>query len=190
MISDRCQGPFPLDQLIEAGVGPDTYVWSKRMTEWEKAIDVEEVKDYFQRRLKEKSQPKKIIVHNPFENQNNVQQSISKPRFVRYGMEFPMPEDQTDYDQPPTSHLIPAIIITIMCFPFTGLMAIYYSIKSQREWENAMRGSSKKGDVVYTPEEVLQCKKEAHYNERMAKMWIGITFFIGMIAIATLLFQQ
>lgn len=190
MINDGCQGPFPLDQLVEAGVTPDTYVWSKKMSDWEKAIDVEEVRDYFQAHLKKKSQVRSGVIQNTSSASSESDPDSYKPKFLRFGMEFPMPEEQVDYDQPPTSHLILAIIITVMCFPFTGFMAIYYSLKSQREWENAMRGNSKDGRVVYTSEEITQLKKDAHYSERMAKMWIGITFFIGLIAVATVLFQQ
>lgn len=188
MINDSCHGPFRLDQLIEAGVTPDTYVWSKRMVDWEKAIDVEEIRDFYHEHLKAKSRPKR---ESPVESKDlsPIVKNVA-PKFVRLGFDFPMPEENEDIDMPPTSYLILAIFVTIMCLPFTGFMAIYYSIKSQREWKNAMRGVSKDGKVVFTSEEVTECKKEAHYCARMAKMWIGITFFIGIIVYATVLFQQ
>lgn len=45
----------------------------------------------------------------------------------------------------------------------------------------ASHGESKKGKNLYTPEERDRYRKEAHNAARNAKMWVGITFFLGMI---------
>ncbi len=37
MIDGERRGPFGLDELADAGVRPDTYVWCKGMSDWEKA---------------------------------------------------------------------------------------------------------------------------------------------------------
>ncbi len=47
MIDGERRGPFRLDQLRDAGVGPDTYVWSKGMADWEQAADVADICRYF-----------------------------------------------------------------------------------------------------------------------------------------------
>lgn len=190
MLDDQCQGPFPLERLSEVGVGPDTYVWSKHMTDWEKAIDVEEIKDYFQSRLLEKKRAQQRDIADIRGVDDNSSDGSPKIRFVRFGMDFPMPEEEEDLDRPPVSYVVPALVSTLLCFPITGAMAIYYSLKSRREWENAMRSETPSQRELYTPEERLACKKNAHYFGRMAKMWIGITFFIGMIVYATVISQQ
>lgn len=51
MIDGRQTGPLQLDNLVEAGVGPDTYVWSKGMADWEKASEVPDICRYFRLRL-------------------------------------------------------------------------------------------------------------------------------------------
>lgn len=189
MLDNNCQGPFLLDQLDRAGVRPDTYVWSKNMADWEKAIDVEEIRDYFRKHLDEK---RERIIHSDSENQKNgnINTNVEKQQvnvFSRYGLEFPVQEEEEDLDRPPVSYIIPAVISTLLCFPITGAMAIYYSIKARLEWGYAVMSESDKGREPYTPEERLEYKKNAHYCERMAKMWIGITFFIGIIAYATII---
>lgn len=190
MLDDRCQGPFPLDRLREVGVSPNTYVWSKNMADWEKAIEVEEIRDYYFNILREKNRQKNQDVEINRKRVADTVDGLYKTGFLRFGMEFPMPEDNVDLDNPPVSYVVPAIISTLFCFPITGAMAIYYSIKSRREWENALRSESETSRDLYTPEERLECKKNAHYFERMAKMWIGITFFIGVIVYATVISQQ
>lgn len=190
MLNDSCQGPFRLDQLNQAGVRPDTYVWSKNMTDWEKAIDVEEIRDYYRDRLSEK-RDRNASAQTDTANKKNMTGGNSiqqiKGQFSRYGIDFPVPEEEEDLDRPPVYYVVPAIILTLFCFPITGAMAIYYSIKSRKEWEFAVMSESEKSRELYTPEERLEYKRNARYYERMAKMWIGITFFIGVIVYATVI---
>lgn len=51
MISGRQVGPLELEQIVEAGVRPDTYVWCKGMSDWQKASDVPDICRYFRLRL-------------------------------------------------------------------------------------------------------------------------------------------
>lgn len=51
MIDGRQVGPMDLDDIVEAGVRPDTYVWSKGMADWQKAAEVPDLCRYFRLRL-------------------------------------------------------------------------------------------------------------------------------------------
>ena len=51
MIDGRKSGPYTLDELQEAGVTPETYVWCKGMDDWEKAADVADICRYYRQRL-------------------------------------------------------------------------------------------------------------------------------------------
>lgn len=51
MIDGRQVGPMDLDDIVEAGVRPDTYVWSKGMADWQKAAEVPDICRYFRLRL-------------------------------------------------------------------------------------------------------------------------------------------
>ena len=39
MVDGEKVGPFPLEEMADRGVGPDTYIWTKGMDDWEPAGD-------------------------------------------------------------------------------------------------------------------------------------------------------
>lgn len=51
MIQGRQVGPLHLDEIVGAGVMPDTYVWCKGMPDWAKASEVPDICRYFRQRL-------------------------------------------------------------------------------------------------------------------------------------------
>ncbi|MDE6576864.1 MAG: CD225/dispanin family protein, partial [Muribaculaceae bacterium] len=66
---------------------------------------------------------------------------------------------------PPTPMIGFAVLSAVLfCLP-TGLVAIYFAVKSRNAW--------KKGE-----------NKTAYDFNRSAKMWTGISFFLGLILFA------
>lgn len=51
MIDGKQVGPLMLDDIVEAGVRPDTYVWCKGMADWQRASEVPDICRYFRLRL-------------------------------------------------------------------------------------------------------------------------------------------
>lgn len=51
MIDGKQVGPLMLDDIVEAGVRPDTYVWCKGMADWQPASEVPDICRYFRLRL-------------------------------------------------------------------------------------------------------------------------------------------
>ncbi len=51
MIDGRQVGPIALEDIVEAGVRPDTYVWAKGMSDWAHASDVPDICRFFRLRL-------------------------------------------------------------------------------------------------------------------------------------------
>lgn len=51
MIDGQQVGPLELDEIVEAGVRPDTYVWCKGMADWQRAAEVPDICRYFRLRL-------------------------------------------------------------------------------------------------------------------------------------------
>ena len=51
MIDGRQIGPIELDDIAEAGVRPDTYVWCKGMPDWQEASEVPDICRFFRLRL-------------------------------------------------------------------------------------------------------------------------------------------
>lgn len=185
MIDGERQGPFRLDQLRDAGVGPDTYVWCKGMSDWEQAADVADICRFFRQHIFALMHPEPAV-----RRIEPVRREESAPQSMRFGMgsAFPMPQDDpAELQQPPLSMLLPAIFFTLFCFPPTGFFAIYYSVLARKAWEEAVRSRSKKGGALYTEREREDIRKKAHDYGRLSKMWVGITFFLGLMMYAFLM---
>lgn len=182
MINGTRQGPFDLNQLVEAGVGPDTYVWCKGMKDWEKAEDVADICRYFRQHIFDLMHPG----HRPAIKQQAAPEpsqpvQIISPR--QLGEEAPH-YIEPDTTVPPSPTIVMAILMTVFCFPPTGFIAIYYSCKAGMAWKESQRGESKQGKPLYTDAEREENRRRAHDYDRNAKMWVGITFFLGMILYA------
>ncbi len=194
MIDGEQRGPFELSQLSEAGVTPDTYVWCKGMADWQPASDVADICRFYRQRIFDlmhpSSAPAAEVPQRVPESQPDSDGNGGFPmRFtgiVGRDGDIPemLPEEPVDTSVPPTSMLVVSILLTLFCFPFTGFVAIYYSIKSRQAWEEARRSESKSSRRLYTDEEREDRRILAHDYARAAKMWAGITFFLGMILYA------
>lgn len=172
MIDGHREGPFELWQLPEAGVRPETFVWCKGMSDWDRARNVADVCRYYRQRLAG------TAVSSPQETGTAsvpaAQSEADMERRTMASFRFLPPNDpEPELDRQPVSMLVPAIICTLACFPVTGFMAIYYSILTRRAWSAA----------THTPDssESNSLRRQAHDASRNAKMWTGITFFLGLI---------
>lgn len=191
IIDDEQKGPFELSQLAEAGVRPDTYVWCKGMSDWQQAKDVADICRMFRIRIHDLMHPGSGgDSHTPDSNikettepdkadtppQWTDEKGRTPSRFDRYLSDSDEPrlpsleeiEEREAGNTPPTSSLLlPAILVTILCFPPTGVVAICQSIKARK------------------------CRREAdsdgeREHARSAKMWTGISLFLGLILYAFL----
>lgn len=177
MIDGRQVGPLVLGALAESGVGPETYVWCKGMDDWQQAADVAEICRYFRQRLFDRMHPVAVMP----EREEPVKEPEGTPTILGT-YPFPMPEENPEeMTQPPVSLLTFSVLLTLLCFPPTGFVAIYYSIMSRKAWDQTSHSASKTGKRLYTDEERREYKRQAYDAARNAKMWIGITFFLGFI---------
>lgn len=179
MIDGEQRGPFPLEELAAAGVRPSTYVWCDGMEDWEKAEDVGEVCRVFRNRIHDLMHPGSVAAEQRREAPQDFGQggaNSSPTRYDRYldsDQHIPTLEEmeaQEDHNQEPGNWIVLAVVAAIFFSPILGGVAIYYAIKSRKAW--------KKGE-----------KDQAYDYQRSAKMWIGITFFIGIIMVAFVLFH-
>lgn len=195
MIEGEQRGPYELGQLPEAGVRPGTYVWCKGMDSWEKAEDVADICRYYRQRIFDLTHPSRPQSPPPTPQDQEASDDPfeSVPlRFrglVRRSGEVPGPAqdpDWTDTSTPPVSTIILATFLTVFCFPITGVVAIYYSMMASKAWNEATRSQSKQQKALYSEQEREELREQAHDYSRSAKMWIGITFFMGLILYAFL----
>lgn len=172
-IDGRQCGPFELERLAEAGVTPDTYIWCKGMDDWQLARDNGEVCRMFRQRLFDLMHPTQPEgAEQQAENDDDPYDSvpIAFRRYVERSGTTPgePSENRPDTSTAPPNMLFLAIVVALMCFPLTGVLAIYFSYATNKLWRAGKRD-------------------EAYDMARRAKMWIGITFFVGILANALLL---
>lgn len=180
MIDGEQKGPFSLEELPKAGVRPSTYIWCKGMPDWEKAEDNADVCRLFRNHLYDIMHPTDngIAVNSPkaADDAGRWKVQPDQPKdphasrfdsFLQQAGENPLPtldeiDAQQDKSTPPVSMVGYAWLVTIFCFWPTGIAALAYAYKSKRSWKN--------GD-----------NDGAHNYCRLAKMWTGISLFIGLI---------
>lgn len=186
-IDGEQRGPFEPTQLIEAGVRPSTYVWCKEMDDWHRADEVEEIRNIFRRHItlhqspntptsKHPNTPTPPHPHSPTSQSPNTPTPDQPPRFP-----FPQSvEPEPDYDSPPSVSMTLAVMSLIFCFIPTGIVAVVFTYKAQKTWEESI------GSHPSKPVEEL--RRQAHEYARLAKMWLGFSVAFGIIA-WTLLFS-
>lgn len=177
VIDGRQQGPFTLDELEKAGVGPETYVWCKDMTDWQQAKEVGEICRHFRITLHDRMHPQPMVVEEVTQQQQLDSCADVPMRWRRYlmkaGVDASMePEPKPDTSVAPFNWIFPAIIAILLCCPITGIVSLIYGIRSRKLWQRDK-------------------KKESHTAARKAKIWflasIAACCFIIAIAIKALM---
>lgn len=172
MIEGEQRGPYTLQELSDAGVTPDTYIWCKGMTDWQKARDNADVCRAFRQRIFDMMHPSQRP-QEPEKTDSDAQADDRNldsipPVFRRYFIKNPElkigepTNTEPDYSRQPRSLLPEAILVTLLCCPATGFVAIYFAVRTTKMWKEGKQ-------------------EEAYDLNRKARMWIGITFFLGLI---------
>ena len=193
MIDGDRRGPYELYELAKAGVCPDTYVWCKGMADWEKAEDVADICRHFRRTVYDRTHSSHFTPSQPHIQEPRRAETDSEDPYgnvpLRFremlrksGVEAPVPtDDSPDIDRAPSPTIFLSFVVMLFCFPITGAVALYYSFKARSSWTEAMRSQSKGNKDLYDEKERRQLRASAHDYDRQARMWIGITFFLGLI---------
>lgn len=176
MIDGERKGPFTIEELPAAGVRPSTYIWCKGLPDWQKAEENADVCRLFRNHLYDIMHPSP---KDENENSGDDDKWKVKPdephgpypsRFDRFLQETgndPLPtldeiDSRQDKSVPPVSMIGYAWVVTIFCCVPTGIVALIYAYKTKSLW--------KKGE-----------DEAAHECSRKAKLWTGISFFLGLI---------
>ena len=178
-IDGEQKGPFTLEELPGAGVRPSTYIWTKGMPDWQKAEDNAEVCRLFRNHLYDMMHPgASALPSEGVEGEMDDRWKVKKDepkgplpskfdRFLEQAGEDPLPtleeiEKQEDKSVPPVSMIGYAWLVTIFCCLPTGIVALVFAYKSRNAWHNHQNDIS-------------------HELNRKAKMWTGVSFFLGLI---------
>ena len=179
MIDGEQKGPFSLEELPAAGVRPSTYIWCKGLPDWQKAEDNPDVCRLFRNRLYDIMHPGPDQGTGPASELDKYKVSPDEPtptnrsRFDYFlqqsGQSLPTLEEieaSENTDTPPMNMVAYAWLTVIFFLP-TAIAAIIFAYKSKKQW--------KEGNHIL-----------AHGYCRSAKMWTGISFFLGLIFYAFL----
>lgn len=204
MLGETQTGPLTLEELADLGIRPDTYIWCKGMDDWQRADENGDICRFFRQRLSQLRHPAPLNTLPANANAGNAAQNDTEdedysalPPTFRYMMRkagAPAPEkadhDPADHDPstpPPVGMLAVAVLVTIVCFPFTGFVAIYYALRARKAWSEALRSDSRTSGPLYSEKERMDIQKDMADCVRQCKMWTGITICIGIMMYAALI---
>lgn len=176
MIDGEQKGPFTLEELPEAGVRPSTYIWCKGLPDWQKAEENPDVCRLFRNRLydimhpaPEASTTDESELTDKYKVAPDTPPDPHRSRFDYYlretGESLPTIdeiEEMEDKEEPPINMTPYAWLVTLFFFFPTGIAALIFAYKSRQQW--------KAGNHILS-----------HGYCRSAKMWTGISFFLGII---------
>lgn len=179
IIDGHQQGPFTLDQLPHAGVGPDTYVWCKTMDDWQQARTVADICRFYRQHLAAVMSPgyaATSVAHNDGKSLAHPQTEIDDDfplrwrRIVEKAGEQPvrLPDPEIDLTRPPRNWLWEAILVMLFCCLPIGLAATWYAVRSRRLWRDKQAA-------------------ESHAAARTAKILILLGLCFGLIIFAVAL---
>ncbi len=181
-IDGEQRGPFTLDELIESGVRPKTYIWRKGMDDWERAENDAEICRAIRLRLSgvrnreiktgEESAPLKPSDSNP-EGFN-----FTIRRFPVDGNINPINEVGDPDRKPPYSLYIMLSFYSLIISPLIGIFAIYYAFQTRKLWLQSLKDG-------LSSEQRRNLRIKSHDNLRKNKMAIGfaICFTLMMIGL-------
>lgn len=196
MRGERQIGPIPMSRLADLGVTPDTWIWSKGMAGWIRADEDADICRIFRQRLAELQHPVTVptvpagsggMPPHPTPTPEPGSREELRQIMAEAFSEAPDPAEEDPDMPPPRGLLFVAILATIFCFPITGAVAIWHAVTARRLWKEAERSTSKSSGPLYSESERTQLRNEMAASIRSAKMWTGITIFVGLISYAAMI---
>lgn len=186
MVDGERRGPYLLEELPEAGLRPASWVWTKGMTDWQQAKDVPDICRLYRSRLHPHPVPTLPDAGNG--KTSGAVQSAFINRFAgQIGPdELPTLEEidsRQDFSAKPSPTLPLSVLATII-FPPMGIFSLYFSIAAKRCWKRSENSGNTDNQEMkidghaFTPHD---WQRLAHEYSRWAKMWGGISFFLGLI---------
>lgn len=172
-IDGRQEGPFTLNELLGRQITPDTWVWAKGMSDWQKAEDVPDICRAMRRLLAGLDPVTGIDLRKAQESAGESEEAAGD-EMPRYGY-IPEPEHTDNFSIPPQGvSVIMALLVTLMCFFPTGIVAVWFAMRTRTLW----RMSEGEG---LDKEKARELRVKAHASARIYRMMIGISFSLGFI---------
>lgn len=182
-------GPLTLPELLKAGLRPENFVWCKGMADWQRAEDQPDICRAMRRVLAgldpETGKDLRAVASDAGASGSPAKFDPTRPpqtrqemtEYLREAFEEAERNSRPDYSYPPAGvSVVMAVAMTLLCFPFTGIVAIYYAYRCKSQW-----GRSLRTDLSESERE--ECRRRSHDAARIYRMMVGITFCIGVIMV-------
>lgn len=163
IVDDRHAGPYSAQQLVDAGLKPDTLVWHEGLADWVAADQVEELRHAMNERdsfaetvVAEAPKVEIEVVQEPVQpcvQETSYSQPTAQPQYA--AMQLP--------DEPcPPAYLAVSIIAMLLCCTPLGIVSVIYSSK--------VKSAYYRGDL----EKAKRCSESAQW-------WIIATIVLGLL---------
>lgn len=180
-------GPLSLKELVEAGIRPSTYIWHKGLPDWQKAEEDPDICRAIRRYLAgydpetgllPTEQPRQEASESP---EQQLREAAEQGMLGLHGL--PEPPDKSDVTVKPNGvSVISALLVTIFCFPVTGLIALFFAMRCNADWKMSLQQ-----DLTAADKKMYQAK--AHSDARVYRMMMGISICIAFIMFGIALFR-
>ncbi len=176
VIDKKQIGPCSIEELVEAGLRPDNYVWCKGMDDWEPAKDVADICRHFRQRLFDRMHPSAPAT--PQAAQQRQEQAGTEEMRHMKSREFwnevahqvaetQPDEKEAESHKPITWYPFPLILSAIVFFPL-GIPAVIYARKAEKLWSEGRQA-------------------ESHEAARTGKMCGGVALCMGLLLLGALI---
>ena len=169
MIEGRRLGPLSIEELVNEGITPGTYVWRKGLPDWIPARDEAEICRHFRNRLHDLLHP------SPPGNPPGTPAVTAHPEpadeeksYFRLRAEIAARQEEEELHNPPSGCPAWLIILAFICFFPLGIAAALNNRKALGLW-NARES------------------QQAHDAARRARMSALLAICLGVMIFATLL---
>lgn len=137
-VNGQHEGPFDIEQLRQHGVTPESLVWNNTMTNWTPAGQVPEIAQaLFCNNAVPPRQEYRQPPYQPGYQQSGYQQS---------GYQQPGYQQQAQYNtapgEMPSTYLVWAILVTLLCCLPCGIVSIVYASKVESLWNQGLYDQS------------------------------------------------
>lgn len=167
-------GPCSIEELVQAGLRPDTYVWCKGMEDWTPAKDVADICRHFRRRLFDKMHPTAPQAPSPTEpgapaSDYELHQMSRREFWQEVSREVAesQPSEEELTALPPSTWWPFPILLSLLFFFPLGIPAVICSRKAGKLWNEGRHA-------------------ESHEAARIAKIYGGVAIAMGLLLTAFL----
>lgn len=168
-INGRQYGPATVEALVEQGLKPNDYVWTKGMTDWEQAREVADICRYFRIRLHDRLHPSPPATTE--QKEKATESAPTDPNEMTYSQLIFHIMSQSDSGKTPSSPSRAPLWLIILAILFFFPLGIAALLQNNRARTMLQQGKN----------------EQAHAAGRHAIVCAGLGICLGVMVFATII---